>query len=81
MTLALVIICLMVLLVIVDGNENSGHGSETTDAIPPTEESDRSPSGRPCILGVRSVERRDPQEPRKRAWKPVREVETETTPR
>jgi hypothetical protein len=81
MTVALIIICLMVLLVIVDETESSGHGSESSDAAPPAEEADRSAPGSPCIIGVWSVRRRDSQEPRGRARKQSREVETEATPR
>jgi hypothetical protein len=80
MTLALIIICLMVLLVLMDGTDRSGHGSEAADATP-AEEADRAAPGRPCILAVKSIHGRDSQEPRKHAWKPARHVETETTPR
>jgi hypothetical protein len=81
MTLALIIICLMVLLVIVDGTDGSGHGSEAADAATPVEEGDRAAPARPCILAVKSIHGRDSQEPRKHAWKPARHAETETTPR
>jgi hypothetical protein len=81
MTLALIIICLLVLLVIVDGTESSGHGSESGDAALPAEESDRSGPGRPCILAVTPISTRDPKEPRKHAWTQPRQVQTETTPR
>jgi hypothetical protein len=83
MTLALIIICLLVLLVIIDGTESSGagHGSEVADPMAPAEEPDRSGPGGPCILAVTPIRGRDPQEPRRQAWKPARQSQVETTPR
>jgi hypothetical protein len=79
MTLALIIICLMVLLVVVDETDGSGRESETSET--PAEGTDRSGPAAPCFLSVKSIREGDAKEPRRHAWKPVREVETETTPR